>query len=110
MANEIVELERRRFGVNAMAKRNKPINLPAPYLRRVWLDQTLVTDPEAYPFCLPFLAKGFEQSFDHAITIIVGENGVGKSTLRGARRLRPGRRRQGIRAGRSFARDRHVGR
>lgn len=64
-----------------MARRNKPINLPAPYLRRVWLDQTLVTDPEAYPFCLPFLAKGFEQSFDHAITIIVGENGVGKSTL-----------------------------
>ena len=64
-----------------MARRNKPINLPAPYLRRVWLDQTLVTDREAYPFCLPFLAKGFELSFDHAITIIVGENGTGKSTL-----------------------------
>ena len=44
-----------------MAKRNKPINLPAPYLRRVWLDQTLVTDPEAYPFCLPFLAKGLNR-------------------------------------------------
>src|SRR6185437_13506228 len=64
-----------------MARRNKPINLPAPYLRRIWLDPERVSDPEAYPFCLPFLAKGFEQSFDHAITIIVGENGVGKSTL-----------------------------
>src|SRR6185437_3714127 len=64
-----------------MARRNKPINLPAPYLRRIWLDPERVSDPEAYPFCLPFLAKGFEVSFDHAITIIVGENGVGKSTL-----------------------------
>jgi len=64
-----------------MAKRNKPINLPAPYLRRVWLEPERVTNPEAYPFCLPFLLKGFELGFDHAITIIVGENGTGKSTL-----------------------------
>jgi predicted ATPase len=64
-----------------MARRNKPINLPAPYLRRIWLDLDRVTDPEAYPFCLPFLAKGFELDFDQRITIIVGENGVGKSTL-----------------------------
>lgn len=64
-----------------MARRNKPIDLPAPYLRRVWLEPTEVPDPEAYPFCLPFLAKGFELSFDQRITIIVGENGVGKSTL-----------------------------
>jgi predicted ATPase len=64
-----------------MARRNKPVNLPAPYLRRVWLEPERVTDPEAYPFCLPFLAKGFEVSFDRRITIIVGENGVGKSTL-----------------------------
>jgi predicted ATPase len=40
-----------------------------------------VTDPAAYPFCLPFLAKDFELGFDRAITIIVGENGTGKSTL-----------------------------
>ena len=37
--------------------------------------------PKAYPFCLPFLAKGFDLSFDRAVTIVVGENGVGKSTL-----------------------------
>jgi predicted ATPase len=64
-----------------MARSNRDINLPAPYLKRVWLDQTRVVDPNAYPFCLPFLKKGFELAFDHAITIIVGENGTGKSTL-----------------------------
>jgi predicted ATPase len=64
-----------------MARRNRPINLPAPYLKRVWLDATRVTDPATYPFCLPFLQGEFELNFDHAITIIVGENGTGKSTL-----------------------------
>jgi predicted ATPase len=64
-----------------MSRRTRPINLPAPYLKRVWLDPARVTDPEAYPFCLPFLRNGFELEFDHAITTIVGENGTGKSTL-----------------------------
>jgi predicted ATPase len=63
------------------SKRKRVINLPAPYLRRVWLERALVKDAEAYPFCLPFLAKDFELGFDRAITIIVGENGTGKSTL-----------------------------
>ncbi len=63
-------------------RRNRPLNLPAPYLKRVWLDASRVNNPEAYPFCLPFLQRGdFELGFDHAITIIVGENGTGKSTL-----------------------------
>ena len=62
-------------------RRNRPINLPAPYLKRVWLDASRVSDPAAYPFCLPFLQREFDLSFDHAITIIVGENGSGKSTL-----------------------------
>ena len=55
--------------------------MPAPYLRRVWLDTSRVADPEAYPFCLPFLREEFELSFDRPITIIAGENGTGKSTL-----------------------------
>jgi predicted ATPase len=63
------------------SNRRKTINLPAPYLKRVWLDQARVTEPSAYPFCLPFLHSGFELEFDQAITIIVGENGTGKSTL-----------------------------
>jgi predicted ATPase len=62
-------------------RRNRPINLPAPYLKRVWLDPARVSDPAAYPFCLPFLQREFDLGFDQAITIIVGENGSGKSTL-----------------------------
>jgi predicted ATPase len=63
------------------ARRNKPINLPAPYLKRIWLDPARITDRAAYPFCLPFLHDEFELSFDRPITIIVGENGTGKSTF-----------------------------
>src|ERR1700759_3905718 len=64
-----------------MARRNRDINLPAPYLKRLWLDAARVPDREAYPFCLPFLGDEFELRFERAITIIVGENGTGKSTL-----------------------------
>ena len=64
-----------------MARRNKPINLPAPYLKRIWLEPSRIRNREAYPFCLPLLRDDFELSFDRAITIIVGENGTGKSTL-----------------------------
>jgi predicted ATPase len=64
-----------------MARRNKPIDAPAPYLRRVWLDPSRISDRRAYPFCLPFLNDDFELSFDSPITILVGENGAGKSTL-----------------------------
>lgn len=62
-------------------QRKREIRLPAPYLKRIWLDPSLVPDPKAYPFCLPFLGDGFELVFDTPITIIVGENGTGKSTL-----------------------------
>ena len=64
-----------------MAKQKRDINLPAPYLKRLWLDPERVPDREAYPFCLPFLGDDFELRFERAITIIVGENGTGKSTL-----------------------------
>jgi predicted ATPase len=63
------------------SRRNRLINLPAPYLRRIWLEPARVKDAAAYPFCLPFLLGEFELSFDRAITVIVGENGMGKSTL-----------------------------
>ena len=63
------------------SKRNRTIDMPAPYLRRVWLDAARVADPAAYPFCLPFLRSEFELDFDRPITIIAGENGTGKSTL-----------------------------
>lgn len=63
------------------SRRNRNINLPAPYLKRLWLDPSRIADRAAYPFCLPFLHDDFELGFDRAITIIVGENGTGKSTL-----------------------------
>jgi predicted ATPase len=64
-----------------MARRYRPIDLPAPYLKRVWLDKSLITDASAYPFCLPLFRPEFALVFDRPITIIVGENGTGKSTL-----------------------------
>jgi predicted ATPase len=63
------------------SRKRRDTNLPAPYLKRLWLDLATVPDREAYPFCLPFLSDDFELNFDRAITIIVGENGAGKSTL-----------------------------
>jgi predicted ATPase len=62
-------------------RRNRTINLPAPYLKRVWLDRSLVPNWEAYPFCLPIFRDEFDLSFESAITIIAGENGTGKSTI-----------------------------
>ncbi|WP_315704102.1 MULTISPECIES: AAA family ATPase [unclassified Bradyrhizobium] len=64
-----------------MARKQREIRLPAPYLKRLWLDPSRIPDRTAYPFCLPFLQDDFELRFSHAITIIVGENGTGKSTL-----------------------------
>src|SRR3979490_3625238 len=63
------------------SKRNRTIDMPAPYLRRIWLEPSRIEDRAAYPFCLAFLQDDFELSFDRSITIIVGENGTGKSTL-----------------------------
>src|SRR5215475_8355748 len=84
--------------------RSRDVNLPARYLKRVWIDVARVPDRVAYPFCLPFLGDDFELRFERAITIIVGENGTGKSTLLEghccARRLRRSRWRQRLYAGR----------
>jgi predicted ATPase len=63
------------------SRRNRVIRMPAPYLRRIWLDPSRIADRAAYPFCLPLLRDDFELSFDRSMTIIVGENGTGKSTL-----------------------------
>lgn len=56
--------------------------LPPPYLKRIWLDEGPEVDRAAYPHCLPLFRSGtFDLAFDRPITIVAGENGVGKSTL-----------------------------
>jgi predicted ATPase len=56
--------------------------LPPPYLKRVWLDLPPDTNRTTYPWNLPLFRTGeFELKFDKPVTIIAGENGVGKSTL-----------------------------
>jgi predicted ATPase len=63
-------------------RRPRDIRLKAPYLKRIWLDPERVEDDGAYPFSLPlFRQKDFELNFETPVTIIVGENGTGKSTL-----------------------------
>src|SRR5258707_2141819 len=70
------------LGCGRMAsRRNRTIDMPAPYLRRIWLDPSRIDDRAAYPFCLPFLHDDFDLNFDRSITIIAGENGTGKSTF-----------------------------
>ena len=64
-----------------MSRRKRPSKLPAPFLKRIWVDQSKVPDARIYPFTLSFLRDDFELDFDRAITVIVGENGTGKSTL-----------------------------
>lgn len=65
-----------------MAYRKQLTRLKAPYLKRILLDATKVEDWEKYPWNLPlFRGREFELEFTTPITIIVGENGTGKSTL-----------------------------
>jgi predicted ATPase len=65
-----------------LARRGQITRLHAPYLRRLLLDPERVEDWNKYPWNLPlFRDREFEWSFDEAITIVVGENGTGKSTL-----------------------------
>jgi predicted ATPase len=66
-----------------MAKRKtQQIHMAAPYLRRIWLDKDRVSEWGTYPFCLSVFSRAeFSLDFDKAVTIIVGENGIGKSTI-----------------------------
>jgi len=65
-----------------MAYRKQLTRLKAPYLKRILLDPERVADWDNYPWNLPlFRGHDFELEFTTPITIIVGENGTGKSTL-----------------------------
>ncbi len=64
-----------------MARRQRGTRLPAPYLRSLLWKDPETPRPEAYPFTLPWLTDDFELAFDQPVTILMGENGTGKSTL-----------------------------
>ena len=65
-----------------MARNTRCVQLPPPYLRRLWFDSNPAVDWDTYHFCLPLFQRGyFEVAFDTAVTIIIGKNGTGKSTL-----------------------------
>ena len=65
-----------------MPRASRHTKLPPPYLKRVWIDEEKIADRTVYPFCLPmFREPEFELEFREPVTIIVGENGTGKSTL-----------------------------
>jgi predicted ATPase len=65
-----------------MAKRAKGTRLPAPFLQFIrWRDPD-ADRPKDYPFTLPFLRDtDWELTFTTPVTILIGENGTGKSTL-----------------------------
>lgn len=54
--------------------------LPAPYLKRLWVREDAKLTRH-YPFNLPWLNLDFSLDFTAPVTIVVGENGTGKSTL-----------------------------
>lgn len=57
-------------------------SLPPPFLKRVTLIPERVPAEKVHPFELPLFHDGaFEIAFERPVTVIVGENGVGKSTL-----------------------------
>lgn len=65
-----------------MARRKYGTNLPAPFLKRITLKSEIMAEKSGYPFDLPWLQdEAFELQFKTPVTIIVGENGTGKSTL-----------------------------
>jgi predicted ATPase len=45
------------------------------------LDESRIEDRAAFPFSLPIFQNGFDLEFDRVVTILIGENGIGKSTI-----------------------------
>lgn len=65
-----------------MPRKRYQSNLPAPFLQRLVVLKEKLTERSGYPFNLTWLDGGeFELNFTTPVTIIVGENGTGKSTL-----------------------------
>jgi predicted ATPase len=64
-----------------MARRSYNSDLPPPFLKRLSFLQERI-QPDEFPFTIPAFQRGkLQLDFERPITIIVGENGTGKSTL-----------------------------
>jgi predicted ATPase len=64
-----------------VARRKSGTKLPSPYLQRLVVLEDKLAEQSGYPFNLPWFDADFELTFRTPVTIIVGENGTGKSTL-----------------------------
>jgi len=65
-----------------LGSRKTGSSLFAPFLKKVSIDKKLLAKQSGYPFDLPWIKdQEFELNFTTPVTIIVGENGTGKSTL-----------------------------
>jgi len=65
-----------------MARRRTETKLPSPFLQRLSVQQDQLAGKSGYPFDLPWLQDPeFTLRFTTPVTIVVGENGTGKSTL-----------------------------
>lgn len=65
-----------------MARKSRDTKLPAPFLKRILCRADQFAERSGYPFDLPWLKGGdFELAFTTPLTILVGENGTGKSSL-----------------------------
>lgn len=56
-------------------------SLKPPFLKQLSFDHGKGASEETYPFSISLFQKSFDLSFSKPITIFVGENGTGKSTL-----------------------------
>lgn len=62
-------------------QRQSPVGVTAPFLRRVW-PKPGAPGPRVFPFSIPAIAaRRFELEFSAPVTIFVGDNGSGKSTI-----------------------------
>lgn len=56
-------------------------SLKPPFLKQISFDRTKAEAGNDYPFSIPLFKKSFTLKFSKPVTIFVGENGTGKSTL-----------------------------